>query len=42
VEDIEADLKTLGVREWRRKLLDKDELKDVLEETMALRGMKRH
>jgi hypothetical protein len=39
VEDIETDLKTLGVRGWRRKLLDKYELRDVLEETMALRGM---
>jgi hypothetical protein len=35
VDDIEADLKALGMRGWRRKVLDKDEWKDVLQEAKA-------
>jgi hypothetical protein len=32
VDDIGADLKTLGLRGWRRKALDRDKWRDVLEE----------
>jgi hypothetical protein len=42
VDDSEADLKTLGVRGWRRKALDRDEWRDVLEEAKARRGQYRH
>jgi hypothetical protein len=34
-----ADLKTLGLRGWRRKALDRDKWKDVLEEAKARRGL---
>jgi hypothetical protein len=34
-----ANLKTLDVRGWRRKALDRDKWKDVLEEAKARRGL---
>jgi hypothetical protein len=39
VDDIEANLKTLGVRGWRRKVLDRDEWRYVLREAEAQRGL---
>jgi hypothetical protein len=35
VDDIEADLKTLDMRRWRRKALDTDKWRDTLEEAKA-------
>jgi hypothetical protein len=42
IDDIEADLKNLGVRGWRIKTLDKDEWRDVLEETKARTTLQPH
>jgi hypothetical protein len=39
IDDIQADLKTLGVRGWRRKTLDTDGWRDVREEAKAPRGL---
>jgi hypothetical protein len=38
IGDTEADLKTLGVRGCRKKTLDRDKWRDVLEEAKARRG----
>lgn len=37
-EDVENDLKQLGVRTWRRKALDREEWKEVIEQAKDLQG----
>jgi hypothetical protein len=40
--DIEADLKSQDVRRCRKKALERDGWRDVLEEAKARRGLYRH
>jgi len=39
VEDVEEDLRKMGVRGWRRKAKEKNEWADVIKEAKVLQGL---
>jgi hypothetical protein len=38
-DDVEEDLRKMGVRGWRRKAKEKNELGDVIKEVKVLQGL---
>jgi hypothetical protein len=39
VDDVEEDLRKMGVRGWRRKVKEKNEWADVIKEAKVLQGL---
>ena len=39
LDDVEDDLRVLGVKAWRRRALDRDDWKDVVEQAKVLQGL---
>ena len=39
LDEVEEDLRTLGIRDWRRRALDRDRWKEVLKAAKAQNGL---